>query len=65
MINRYVTINDQIAKCPQQHINPNCLGTAHGYYEIEKLFGYRINYGIKIKQSWCKKCRGTDFYKSK
>ena len=39
------------AKCP------NCLKKASGIEEVEKLFGFIINEGIKMRQSWCKECR--------
>jgi len=36
---------------------PNCGKKARGIKEVDELFGFRINEGIKMKQSWCKECR--------
>jgi len=39
------------AKCP------NCGKVANEKKEVELLFGYRINEGTRMVQSWCKECR--------
>lgn len=36
---------------------PKCHKTASGYDEITELFGWRVNKGKTIPQSYCKECR--------
>lgn len=50
-VNPLLLANLSNAKCP------NCGKVAKNKNEVEELFGYRINEGIKMVQSWCRKCR--------